>query len=214
MFRDEYRTSHHKLLFLFPVRKDIKAHDLPVRSGTIHNYSPSILRTAQPTTSSAQIIHDPHIIEPSLPSPSFDMMQFLAFFLLLALSAGALPQASNPDTLAPSSTPSVDSTAATNIDKRGKDPVIGLFNDPNCQGEHMSEEIPMTTGCTKFKPNQTYPFFKVSWHDGPGKLRLFPNDHCTEEAGSNSLFKVGKHEWMCVEGSDYGWAKSFKVPTD
>ena len=139
-------------------------------------------------------------------------MQFLAFFLLLALSAGALPQASDPDALAPSSTP-VNSTASTHIDKRGDDPVIGLFNDKDCHGKHMGHEIPMTTDCTLFKSTALGATrFKISWHDGPSKLEFFLNDRCIRNDHYNgSLARGNGVVWQCE--NSYVWQNvlSFKA---
>ena len=127
-------------------------------------------------------------------------MQYLALSLLLALGAGALPQAPNP--------------ANFNLDKRGDDPVIGFFNDENCLGKHIGSEVPMTTNCTKFQPAGTYKTIKISWHHGPGKVMFFLNDYCVEDHEYNGLMtrKNEQHEWDCWNANDFYGVGSMMVP--
>ena len=136
--------------------------------------------------------------------------QYLTSSLLLALGAGALPQAPNPATLASSSTP-----ADSNFDKRGDDPVIGYFNDLNCHGEHIGPEIPMTTNCTPFYPYGTYQRIKISWHHGPGKVRFYYDDRCSEydEIPSSLLVRTDEqHEWECKNTGDFNGIAALMVP--
>ena len=154
------------------------------------------------------------------------MMQFFAVFLLLAVSAGALPQASNPaTTLLPSSTPvdttavnsmAVNSTAATNIDKRGKDPVVGLFTDMNCAEKHIGDERPIPTACTQWKLDWKPQRFKISWHHGPGKVEFFQNDNCVREENFIGKLVRGDDgpEWECIGAWDFRNVASWKVPND
>lgn len=136
-------------------------------------------------------------------------MQYFALSLLLALGAGALPQASNPAILASSSTP-----VNSNFDKRGDDPVIGFFNDENCHGKHIGPEIPMTTNCTKFQPSGTYNRIKISWHHGSGKVRFFRDENCVGDDEYNDLLTKSDeaHEWECVNAWDWSGVASMMVP--
>ncbi|KAL8794973.1 MAG: hypothetical protein Q9195_002555 [Heterodermia aff. obscurata] len=139
-------------------------------------------------------------------------MQYLALsLLLLALGAGALPQASNPTILAP---------VTSNFDKRedGPVPVIGYFQDENCHGPHIGSEIPMNNSCTKFSPSGTPPGtylrFKISWHHGPGKVRFFLTEDCNmdEEFDGLVVRTDEHHEWKCETAWDWKGVTAMMIP--
>ena len=134
-------------------------------------------------------------------------MQFLSL-ILLAMSAGALPQsqpATHPEALTPTTIPSNNALTSRALEKRNT-AWIGSFKDQHCQGSHVGEGIYRpkihegTKACYPFELQDGVDYINIYWGSGDdviNSLLFYPDPHCKEKAFHEEPIKSNS-EWTCL----------------
>ncbi|KAL8791818.1 MAG: hypothetical protein Q9195_005554 [Heterodermia aff. obscurata] len=130
-------------------------------------------------------------------------MQLLAPFLL-AVSAGALPQSSNPspsETLAPTGT-LANSTVPSTHQKRYEDLTLGNFDDPKCAGTHLGTKTTIERKqCIQYTPANK--FIDVYWGQSEGQLRFYSSGDCDENNRIKKLDEKLVEKHTCLKVADF-----------
>ena len=133
-------------------------------------------------------------------------MQLLALLLLLAVSAGALPQSDN---LSPSETPTstttpMNSTAPYTHQKRGDNyPTLGNFDDDKCHGTHLGTKITIKdAACVQFAP--TNKNIDIYWGDSVGRPQVYSDDHCGATQPLKTITGDNNHARTCASVASLG----------